>query len=266
MKKFNYHSPQTINDCYSLFKELEAPFYLAGGMTLLPSMKQGLSSPTDLIDLTLIKEMKGIFEDQFSITVGSLTTHNEIAKSKLINENILGLSSLASKIADNAIRNKGTLGGSVCNADPAADYPAALISLDSVINTNLRKIKAKDFFLDMFETSLQEGEILVSITFSKTDFSIYEKFASQASKYAIIGIFAALKNLHVKISVTGASNKSFLIDELDGIHINTLKEYDLEKIDFTKYAINSDINASSEYRISLIKSLTKKCLTKIIYE
>ncbi len=266
MKKFNYHSPENINDCYSLFKNSEVPFYLAGGMTLLPSIKQGLSTPTDLIDLSLIKEMKGIFDDELDITVGSLTTHNEIAQSKLINNNILGLSSLASTIADNAIRNKGTLGGSVCNADPAADYPAALISLDSVLNTNLRKIKAKDFFLDMFETSLQEGEILISISFSKPDFSIYEKFASQASKYAIVGVFAATKNQYVKISINGASNKSFLIDELDGIHISELKEYDLEKIDFTKYEINSDINASSEYRISLIRSLTKKCLTKIIYE
>lgn len=266
MKKFNYHSPQNINDCYSLFKESEIPLYLAGGMTLLPSIKQGLSSPTDLIDLTLIKEMKGIFEDQFNITVGSLTTHNEVVQSKLINKHILGLSSLASKIADNAIRNKGTIGGSICNADPAADYPAALISLNSVLNTNLRKIKAKDFFLDIFETSLQEGEILISITFSKPDFSIYEKFASQASKYAIVGVFVAIKNLHVKVAVNGASNKSFLIDELEDIHINNLKEYDLEKIDFTKYEVNSDINASSEYRISLIKSLTKKCLTKIIYE
>ena len=266
MKKFNYHSPTNLNDSYKIFKSCDFPKYLAGGMTLLPSMKQGLSSPTDLIDLTLIKEMKGISEDEKSITIGSLTNHNEIAESNIINNNLPGLASLASKIADNAVRNKGTLGGSVCNADPSADYPAALISLESVLTTNLRKINIKDFFLDIFETCLKEGEILKNITFSKTEFSDYQKFSSQASKYAIVGVFVSVRNKQLRIAITGASNKAFLLEELSNLEIKKAISFNLENIDFTKYGINTDINASSEYRISLIKSLIKKSLNNFTYE
>ncbi len=266
MKKFNYHSPKSLNECYELFKSSEFPVYLAGGMTLLPSIKQGLSSPTDLIDLNLIDEMKGISESENNVTVGSLTTHNELAESDIINKSISGLTSLASKIADNAVRNRGTLGGSVSNADPAADYPAALISLNSVIKTNLREIESINFFLDMFETCLEEGEIITQISFSKPDFSNYEKFASQASKYAIVGVFSSLKKNLVKISVTGASNKSFLLEEINNLHIDDVKKLNLDDIDFNKYNINNDIHASAEYRISLIKSLTKKSLRNFIYE
>ena len=266
MKKFNYHSLKNLNESYNLYTSCEFPQYLAGGMTLLPSIKQGLSSPTDLIDLSLIEEMKGISENENSITVGSLTTHNELAQSTIIKNKLSGLASLASRIADNAVRNKGTLGGAVCNADPAADYPAALISLDTELTTNLRQINVKDFFLDMFETSLQEGEILKNITFPKADLSNYEKFSSQASKYAIVGVFVAVSKQKIKVAITGASNKPFLLLDLDNYNINEAIEFNLENIDFSKYDINSDLNASSEYRISLIKSLIKKSLNNFIYE
>ena len=210
--------------------------------------------------------MKGISEDEKSITIGSLTNHNEIAESNIIRSHLQGLASLASKIADNAVRNKGTLGGSVCNADPAADYPAALISLNSTLTTNLRKINVKDFFLDIFETCLQEGEILKNITFPKVYFSNYQKFSSQASKYAIVGVFTSINNKQLRIAITGASNKAFLIEELSNTEINKAKKVNFENINFDRYDINTDINASSEYRISLIKSLIKKSLINFTYE
>ena len=133
MYKFQYHKPTSIKESINIFKESEFPKYLAGGMTLIPSMKQLLSSPTNLIDIQNINELKGIHKLENTIIVGALTTHNEVANSQIIKENISGLSYLASKIADNAVRNCGTLGGSICNADPAADYPAALLSLNATI-------------------------------------------------------------------------------------------------------------------------------------
>ena len=158
-------------------------------MTLIPSIKQGLSSPTDLIDLTNVNDINGIIENIKNISIGSLVNHNEIANSNVIKNQLPGLSNLASKIGDNAVRNKGTLGGSICNADPSADYPSALVSLNAIINTNSREINARDFFIDMFETILEDGEIVTRVTFPKATFTSYEKFSSQASKYAIVGVF-----------------------------------------------------------------------------
>ncbi len=266
MKKFNYYSPKSLDECSKLFKNSEFPQYIAGGMTILPSMKQGLSSPTDLIDLTHINNIKDIRYDDKLITIGSLATHNEIAKSKLIKNKIPGLAYLASKIADNAVRNKGTIGGSICNADPAADYPSSLVSLNADIHTNLRKIKARSFFIDMFETALEEGEIVTKVSMPKPEFCSYEKFSSQASKYAIVGVFLSIIENKTSIAITGASNKVFLIKELENKTVDEFRKTDLDNINFDKYEINSDINASIDYRISLIKSLIKKSINKIIYE
>ncbi len=267
MKKFNYYTPKSLNESLELFKSCEFPQYLAGGMTLLPSIKQGLSSPTDLIDLTLIDGIKEIVDNESYISIGSVVNHNEIAKSNIIKNQLSGLADLASKIADNAVRNKGTLGGSICNADPAADYPSALVSLKAEINTNFRKIGAKDFFLDMFETLLEEGEIVTKITFPKASYSSYEKFSSQASKYAIVGIFFSILDKKVSLAVTGASNKVFLIEEMESLNVNELREFKIDDINFDNYDINSDINASSEYRISLIRSLINKSInTFFTYE
>ena len=263
MKKFNYHTPLSIDEGYRLYQSREFPLYLAGGMTLLPSIKQGLSAPTDLIDLNSINDMKGVSYNNGKLIIGSLTTHNEVAYSKIVLKKLPGLAKLASKIADNAIRNKGTLGGSVCNADPAADYPAALLSLRAKLVTNKRQIHANEFFIDMFETSLEPGEILKSIFFDVSEYSCYEKFSSQASKYAIVGVFLSIINSKVNVAVTGASNKVFIIKEISNCDIGKLKEFDLEKLDLNTYDINNDINASSEYRISIIKTLIKKILNKV---
>ena len=202
MYQFEYHKPSSLADSIELFNKLEFPKYLAGGMTLIPAMKQKLSSPTDLIDLQNIDELKGINKSKDNtIIVGAFSSHNEIANSLLIKNNIKGLSYLASKIADNAVRNCGTIGGSICNADPAADYPAALLSLEATINTNNRSIPAKDFFIDMFETKLESHEIVTSITFPIKSKSFYLKFSSQASKYAIVGMFACIVNDQLSVSM-----------------------------------------------------------------
>ena len=257
MYNFNYHIPDTIEDCIKIFNSVEFPKYLAGGMTIIPSLKQKLSTPSDIIDLQNIKSLKGIYLNNNSqITIGALNTHNEIAKNKLIKQHIKGLTYLASNIADNAIRNLGTLGGSICNSDPAADYPSALLSLNASILTNKRTIRAKDFFIDMFST-LADDEIVISVSFPIVKKSYYLKFASQASKYAIVGIFGSYNNDLIKLAITGASNKVFSIKELEDLTPQQVLELNLDQLDLEKYYINSDIHASSEYRIALIKNMIK---------
>lgn len=258
MYNFNYHIPDTIDDCIEIFNSVEFPKYLAGGMTIIPSLKQKLSSPSDIIDLQNIKSLKGIYlNDNNQITIGALNTHNEIAKSNVIKQHIKGLTYLASNIADNAVRNLGTLGGSICNSDPAADYPSALLSLNATILTNKRTISAKDFFVDMFETILADDEIVISISFPIVKKSYYMKFASQASKYAIVGIFASYNNDLIKLAITGAANKVFSVKELEGLTPQKVLELNLDQLDFENYYINADIHASSEYRIALIKNMIK---------
>ena len=227
-------------------------------MTIIPSLKQKLSNPSDIIDLQNIKSLKGIYlSDNNQITIGALNTHNEIAKSSVIKQHIKGLTYLASNIADNAVRNLGTLGGSICNSDPAADYPSALLSLNATITTNNRTISAKDFFVDMFETILADDEIVISISFPIIKKSYYMKFASQASKYAIVGVFGSYNNDSIKLAITGAANKVFFIKELEGLTPQQVLEFNLDQLNFENYYINSDIHASSEYRIALIKNMIK---------
>ena len=248
MYNFNYHIPDTLDECTNIFNSVSFPKYLAGGMTLIPSLKQKLSNPTDIIDLQNIKSLKGIYiNNENQITVGALNTHNEIAKNELIQKHIKGLSYLASNIADNAVRNLGTIGGSICNSDPAADYPSALLSLSASILTNKRTIKSEDFFIDLFETLLTSDEIVISISFPIVTNSYYLKFSSQASKYAIVGVFGSYNKGLIKLSITGASNKVFSINEIEGLTPEEFLKHNLAELDIEKYHINSDIHASAEY-------------------
>ena len=263
MYKFKYHKPTSLEESINLFKEGKFPKYLSGGMTLIPSMKQLLSSPTDLIDIQDIKELRGIYKSENKIIIGASTTHNEVAHSSIIKENIRGLSYLASKIADNAVRNSGTIGGSICNADPAADYPAALLSLNAIINTNSREILAKDFFIDMFETKLESSEIVRSITFPIKKKSYYLKFSSQASKYAIVGIFGCFDGDRVSVSITGAANRVFNLKGINNQSPSQLKVYDFNKLDLNEISFNSDLHASAEYRSSLIKNMLPKLINNM---
>ena len=265
MYNFNFDSPITIKEAVNLFEASEHPKYLAGGMTLLAAMKQKLSAPTNLIDLSNIKALNEISIVKNSIiSIGSMCTHNEIAKSDIIKKEVPGLSYLASNIADNAVRNRGTIGGSICNADPAADFPAAILCLEASIITNLRTIQADKFFVDLFETNLEENEIVIRIDIPIVESSNYYKFSSLASKYAIIGIFSCVKNNKLYISVTGAANKVFNLEELNNKPVDILDKFEIDSLDLSKYSINNDINASSEYRKSLIKTYVKKSLFRII--
>ena len=164
MYQFNYHKPSDLAEAVALFRESDDPMYLSGGMTLLATMKQRLAAPTDLIDLSGIAEMTGISVDSGSVRVGAFTTHNTVVESAEIQKTLPVLSQLAAEIGDNQVRNRGTIGGSLANSDPSADYPAAVVGLGATVHTQERSISGDEFFQDLFETALQPGEIVTVIS------------------------------------------------------------------------------------------------------
>ena len=259
MYQFNYHSPKNIEEALNIYNTCEEPKFLAGGMTLIASMKQRLIAPSDLIDLRTISNLSEISLKNNIIRIGSLCSHDKISNNNIIKSNIVNMSKLASGIGDPAVRNMGTIGGSIANSDPAADWPAAVLALNANIVTNNREISNKDVFTNMFETCLEENEIITEINFEVPEFFNYIKFPNPASRYAIVGIAIAKYENKVSVAISGASHTPFIAKELsdaltmnfsDNIPINTISSDEL----------NEDIHASSEYRANLIDVLTKKVL------
>ena len=202
MKTFNYHSAKDVKEASKLSSSKSA--FLAGGMTTIPSMKLGLASYKDIIDIKGIKNLSGIKVSGKSVRIGATTKHAEVAKSKDIKKSIPSLANLAEGIGDPQVRNRGTIGGSIANNDPAADYPSACIALNAVIHTNNRKIDANKFFKGMFETALKSGEIIEAIEFQIPQKSSYQKWPNPASRYAIVGVYVAKHKSGVNVAVTGA--------------------------------------------------------------
>ena len=202
MKTFNYHSAKDVKEASKLSSSKSA--FLAGGMTTIPSMKLGLASYKDIIDIKGIKNLSGIKVSGKSVRIGATTKHAEVAKSKDIKKSIPSLANLAEGIGDPQVRNRGTIGGSIANNDPAADYPSACIALNAVIHTNSRKIDANKFFKGMFETALKSGEIIEAIEFQIPQKSSYQKWPNPASRYAIVGVYVAKHKAGVNVAVTGA--------------------------------------------------------------
>ena len=259
MYQFNYHSPKNIEEALNIYNTCEEPKFLAGGMTLIASMKQRLIAPSDLIDLRTISNLSEISLNNNIIRIGSLCSHDKISNNDIIKSNIVNMSKLASGIGDPAVRNMGTIGGSIANSDPAADWPAAILALNANIVTNNREINNKEFFTNMFETCLEENEIITEINFEIPGFFNYIKFPNPASRYAIVGVAIAKYENKVSVAISGASHTPFIAKELsealtmnfsDNIPLNTISSDEL----------NEDIHASSEYRANLIDVLTKKVL------
>ncbi len=234
---------------------------VAGGMTLIPTLKLRLAQPSKLVDLGGVKDLVGIKVEGDGVTIGAMTTHAAVAGSADVKKAIPALADLAGGIGDPAVRNRGTIGGSVANNDPAADYPAACVALGATIVTNKRKIAADDFFKGLFETALEEGEIITAISFPKAEKAAYMKFRNPASRYALVGVFVAKGKGGVRVAVTGAGEggvfrkKSF--EEALG------KSFDGAALDAVKVdakGLNSDIHASAEYRAHLIKVMAKRAV------
>ena len=263
MKSFQYHRPDTVPAALALLGGAEETRPIAGGMTLLPTIKQRLASPTALVDLSKIPQLFGIVLDGDVLTIGAMTRHVDVAESELIRARVPVLASLAAGIGDPAVRNRGTIGGSIANNDPNADYPAACLGLGATIITNKRRIAADDFFTGMFSTALEDGEIITKVSFPIAKKAAYEKFKHPASGFALVGVFVSKRGADIRVAVTGAgANGVFRVKSFEEALKKRFAAKSLEGLSIPATGMNSDIHASPEYRAHLVGVLARRALAK----
>lgn len=261
MHNLNYHVARTAAEAASLLTGVEEGALLAGGQTLLPTMKARLAAPSDLVDISQAEELRGISITDSAVTIGAMTTHAEVAGNSDLHSVFPALSELAARIGDPAVRHRGTIGGSLANNDPAACYPAAILGAGATISTNKRDISADDYFQGLFATALDEGEIITSVILPVPQVANYQKFAQPASRFALVGVFVAKHADSVRVAVTGASE--------EGVHRWREGEAALTA-DFEAHAVSglsvssdgliSDLHGDSAYRANLIQVLTSRAV------
>ena len=265
MHETRYHRPKSLAEAAKMFSDAADGRYLSGGHTLIPTMKQRLATPSDLIDLSRLSELRGVSAGSGMLTIGAATTHSEVASSEQVRKAIAALAALAGMIGDPAVRHKGTIGGSLANNDPAADYPAAVLGLGATIHTNKRAIAADDFFKSLFATALADGEIITKVAFPVPSKAAYEKFYNAASRYALTGVFVAVTQTgKVRVAVTGAGAKG------------VFRAGDIERALSTKFGPDviaglavdpsdmlSDMHGSAVYRANLVKVMAARAVASI---
>jgi len=259
MKNFNFKTTTNTKEAVKLASGRAT--FLAGGMSLLPAIKLRLAAYSDLINIKKIKGLSGIKISSKSLKIGATTTHAEVANSKEVKKSIPSLSNLAEGIGDPQVRNRGTIGGSIANNDPAADYPSACMALNATIFTNKRKIQADKFFKGMFETDLKKGELIEAIEFEVPEKSCYEKYPNPASRYAVVGVYVAKLKKEIRVAVTGAGSCVFRSKELESALSSNFSPSVVDSINISSKGLNSDIHASAEYRAHLIKVMAKKAVS-----
>ncbi len=261
MYDFSYHRAQSVADASSKLKAADDGKLVAGGMTLIPTLKQRLAQPSDLVDLAELKDLVGIKADGSSVTIGAMTTHGAVAASKDVQSAIPALAHLANEIGDPQVRHRGTIGGSIANNDPAADYPAGCVGLGAVIVTSKREIPADDFFRGLFETALEEDEIITAVRFPKAKRAGYMKFPNPASRYALVGVFVAETGSGVRVAVTGAGQDGvFRVKAMEDALAKSFTPDAVASISVPSDDLNSDIHASAEYRAHLITVMAKRAV------
>jgi carbon-monoxide dehydrogenase medium subunit len=260
MYNFTYHRPATLADAVQALAAAADGQVLAGGMTLLPTLKQRLAQPSDLIDLAAVAELSGIKQESGAIVIGAMTSHADVAASPEVAKAIPALARLADSIGDPQVRNRGTLGGSIANADPAADYPAAAVGLGATVHTNERTIAADDFFTGMFETALNDNELVTAVSFPVPQRAAYAKFANPASRYAVVGVFVSQGNDGVRVAVTGAGPSVFRVAAMEQALSGKFSADALDGISIPADDLNSDLHASVEYRAHLVSVMAKRAV------
>ena len=259
MYQFQYFRPKSLDEARQLFENNGDAKFLAGGQTLIPTLKQRLAQPTALIDLSAIA-MSGIKVAGGTVTIGAGTKHNDVATSADVQKAIPALANLASHIGDPAVRHMGTLGGSIANNDPAADYPAAVLGLGATVKTTSRTINADDYFTGMFETALEEGEIVTEVTFPIPDKAAYMKFPNPASRYAMVGVFVAKTKAGVRVAVTGAASSVFRETAMEAALAKSFTPDAVANIKVASGNMNSDLHGSAEYRAHLVTVMAKRAV------
>ena len=252
MYAFNYHRPGTIEAAAAALAVAEDGQVLAGGQSLIPTLKQRLASPSDLVDIGSIMSLRAIRRDGDAVVVGAMARHADVASSSVVTSLIPALASLADGIGDPQVRNCGTLGGSIAHADPAADYPAAVVGLGAAVRTNRRTIPGDGFFTGLFETALKDGEIVVSVRFPIPRRAAYAKFPNPASRYAIVGVMVADTAAGIRVAVTGAGDSVFRIGAMEAALGDNFGADAIRGISVSQDGLNEDIHASAEYRAHLV--------------
>lgn len=260
MYDFRYHRPGTLVEAVDLLRNSQDGKYLAGGQTLIPVMKQRLAAPSDLIDLGRIGDLAEISVTADRVRIGGMARHAAVATSGDVRARIPALGALASGIGDPHVRNCGTIGGSIANNDPAADYPAALLALGATVITDRRTIGADDFFTGMFETALEADELVTAVEFPIPECAAYVKFPNPASRYAIAGVMAAKFPDGVRLAVTGAGPCTFRVAEMESALSGSFSADVLDGISVPEDGLNSDLHASAAYRAHLITVLAKRAV------
>ncbi len=260
MKNFAFHRPKSVADAVAVLRANDGAKALAGGQSLLPVMKLDMAQPTDIVSLAGIAELHHIRMDQDRVIIGALCTHDEVNRSADAGRAIPALAQLAGGIGDAQVRNRGTIGGSLAHADPAADYPAAAVALGATIATDRRRISADDFFTGLFSTALARDELVTAVHFPVATKCAYAKFAHRASKYAVVGVMVAKTAAGVRVAVTGAGPKVFRVPAMEAALQLRFSPDALDGIAVSPDDLNGDSEASAEFRAHLIGVMAKRAV------
>ena len=260
MYSFNYHRPLSLKEAAQFLAAASDGKLMSGGMTLIPTLKQRLANPSDVIDLGGIAGLSGIEAKGGAIVIGATTTHAEVATNATVKSKIPALAALAESIGDPQVRNRGTIGGSIANNDPAADYPAGLLGLGATIKTNKREIAADAFFTGLFETALEDGEIVTAVSFPIPKKAGYAKFPNPASRYAVVGVMAAQGPAGTRVAVTGAGPGVFRVAAMEKALDKSFSPSAIEGIAVPANGLNADIHASAEYRAHLVGVMARRAV------
>lgn len=259
MYQFNFKRASSLDEAQQLHHAAAEPVYVAGGMTLIPSLKLRLASPSDVIDLSAIEGLNEISVSDGVMRIGAMVRHSQVAAT----DSIPALADLASRIGDAQVRNRGTLGGSLANNDPAADYPAAVVGLGATVITNTGSHGGDSFFKELFETALAEGEIITAVEFPVPKRAAYVKMANQASRFAIVGVMVAETDTGIRVGVTGAAASAFRLTSFEQALSNNLSSSALDGLEVDSSNFNADLHASAAYRGNLVKVLAKRAVDQI---
>ena len=260
MYNFNYHRPSSVEEAVQLLSGASEGTLMGGGMTLIPVLKQRLANPSDVVDIGAISGLSGVSEDGGNVVVGATTTHAAVASDATVQAKIPALAALAESIGDAQVRNRGTIGGSIANNDPAADYPAALVGLGATVRTNTREIAADDFFTGLFETALGDDEIITAVAFPVPDKAGYAKFPNPASRYAVVGVMVSQGPAGTRVAVTGAGACVFRASDMESALSGNFLAQALSSASVSADGLNSDIHASAEYRAHLVGVMARRAV------
>jgi aerobic carbon-monoxide dehydrogenase medium subunit len=260
MYTFNYQKAKSVADAAAVLAKNGDAKPLAGGQSLIAAMKLRLSRPSDVIDLGTLPDLKGIKVDGSTVTIGAMTRHAEVAASAEVKKAIPALAALAASIGDRQVRNMGTIGGSLANNDPAADYPAGVLGLGATVVTNKRKIAADDFFKGLYETALAQGELITSVSFPIPKRAAYMKFKNPASRFALVGVFVADTGKGVRVAVTGAAPSVFRVPEMEKALTSKFAPESVANVKVKPDGLNSDLHAKADYRAHLVTVMARRAV------